>query len=384
MLVYALYLFTKDKSKSDRRGKKQKNVKNVKNIRKVSDPIKVYNNLVGYQNDTQTDIVEATLVTSIQSDPEDLAAIYSLSRLARYNRQDHARADQLLDTVLDRMLNTDVIMEDYLINAVHDYTVNPNIVEQAVTRGATNRKAAVAAENTAKQAQNKAYFRGVDVFSDSQNVHDRAVNSSNNKRYNRLLQLLPGYTTRPDAGLEEYVKKHGSSKAYDAFQTIQSKSERVQSYGDTEYNVLSNVWHRIQTVNDPEISRSLKVSLLDQLDNCIENGLSVCSTGRTSRIMDTFTKIDPDPVLSEPVKTISIIRKEVFDKAYNYIQTNMPEETYNLYTKIDPTPEEEKTVNTVMENIKEKFTEDIRKEYEGTDIDRDVLDTVINEAKAGF
>lgn len=360
---------------------------------KMQRAINEYNQLTGYQNDTETDVVARNLVSDIREDPQNTAAIYMLSRLNRYNRNNAEAANALLDATLRNIIDTDTVMQDYTMNAIVERVENPVVVQQIVAPKAKKRKQMVAA-GADRATQDAAYFQDIGVYSDSQNVHDRSVSDINKRRYKRLRKLVTGgdrNTTPHTASSEDVVawvrERANTNKlqaAVRAVERITWDNSPVMSIDANESDVLRLAFTRIQSETDPERRDNLEKIFMQQLSDCEEGNNMVCSTGRVSRILDVFTAMDADPVLSEAPKTVGIVRKEVFEKAHNFIQTNLDPEIRPLYEAADTTPEDTKRLEAEMTRLKNKFTEDIQKEYETSGLESGVLSGVVAEAIEGF
>lgn len=152
----------------------------------------------------------------------------------------------------------------------------------------------------------------IDIYSDSQNVHDHAVtnilkhninnleeedNSNNDK--NEIIQGIIDSKELKDTDKMAAIKIIDSLRN-DIIHSTMNKSEK---------EVLNLVWNKIKNQNDPQIRNNLTETLGKQLASAIENGSQVCSTGKIARIMGTLDSINDDNL--EKAKPIWAVKQEI-------------------------------------------------------------------------
>ena len=72
-----------------------------------------------------------------------------------------------------------------------------------------------------------------------------------------------------------------------------------------------------------ENNKELKKAFLGALEECYENGIMVCTTGRVNRLLGSLTLLDQDDEISKPAVTIDILRKEILEKSFIILQDEL-------------------------------------------------------------
>ena len=181
---------------------------------------------------------------------------------------------------------------------------------------------------------------------DSQNVHNSFVVKDIKTKYQRLLKLNSEFNKIPYelencisadewkqclkeetfSQIQDLIKDN--PKAYQALIELQKEST-ITGLSDsivTDTWVLIQVWRRIQSI-DNHISDLLKTSLVDQLNDSLEPGVEdetvVCVRGRVSRLLQLFTMVDPDPILSAPIMDDKELENRAYEDTYTIIQKEL-------------------------------------------------------------
>lgn len=281
---------------------------------------------------------------------------------------------------------------------------------------------------------------------DTQNVHNSQIVKELKKKYKRLL-VLNNQTARlsdvRDAlnGIPDDILKNAVTDAafdemgkylitiYDDFdtadrekilkvvETAQKGNEFIGfSDGETPEHedwILAQVWIRINHVDNAERKSELLTSFIDQLKdaskevpnladailidlaNIIQPGLehpqprqvlvTECIQGRISRYLQTFTMLDADPELAEPVKDEKEYENEAYMKSSNLLQKNLTEnpDMATLYNTM------EDELNETDHDLVRRFKDEIKKQIETVitqdyrDIIPDRLEALITKCKDG-
>jgi hypothetical protein len=143
---------------------------------------------------------------------------------------------------------------------------------------------------------------------DAQNVHDHSVV----KVIHQNLKTLE--TSKTDPECVERVRDcvlnlpdlspDDKAKALMTLDDLNDKHVH-SSFGVTETEALGRAWARIQENKDQTTRKNLEEMLGRQLASAVENGHVVCSTGKISRIVDTFQGITDDLTTTRPMSAVT-------------------------------------------------------------------------------
>lgn len=239
-------------------------------------------------------------------------------------------------------------------------------------------------------------------LNDDQNAHDKAVINYHKIKINKLKELYSDVSDLLDE-IENIVKMETNLvkkyKMIRVLKAIKRSAEYIISYGnnDKETYIISLIWKRCVDKNltqafleqledclQPEQNREILQLFLvqrvkydpntyidDKLDDetkakilSLENSHDVvCPNGRISRLLSTFTLLDPDPILSKPEMDI----QEVHNEAYS-MASKMRDDKFNdpelkkQYETNDP------KITPLVEELKTDIAKSIVKNY------KDILD----------
>lgn len=215
----------------------------------------------------------------------------------------------------------------------------------------------------------------VTITNDPQNVHDSNVNNDVRNILTRLYELtkddpkLPPEQIKADLLTLRSLSSDQLNKFNMTFDTI-LKNYDIGNLNIKEGDLLSLVHARAHKINNG------KSNLLDNIIDCVEtksghNNL-MCTGGRSTRYLSTFTLIDPDPILSRPIKTADILKKEIFEKANVLLQEELKKLPKDRQDKYNNTGDEQ------FENyMKDKITNYIIENYH--DEDQKTLTNIITD-----
>jgi hypothetical protein len=248
------------------------------------------------------------------------------------------------------------------------------------------------------------YYADRTLPNDPQNVHDSLVNNDVKSIYKRILEKNEKETLVSDQTVDietirktvnkfpfsNKTKKQNARRIVERMAAVRPKEETT-SIGGSEREILINVWKRINSPENADHCDSLQESfmeaLADGMDKSAINGTyhEVCTMGRCSRVLNSLTMLDSDPVISQPVKTKEILRNEVFMKAHQIIQahlTTVPAPLSDAYNAILPTTDENRDKLTELSlQLKHKIDDTIRTDYKH--VDKRILDELVRDAQAG-
>ena len=204
---------------------------------------------------------------------------------------------------------------------------------------------------------------------DTQNVHDSTVIRTIKKSINNLKKLVKINKDIPTTIKEvrELVNSQkNSDKKKDAVKALDTieRSTTTLSFSDIkEVDALNLVWNRIHSKDNKDNCDNLKDALVNELADCVEYDLPVCSTGRFNRIVDTLNVVDP----AVTIKPTHVINSEMLSKA-----SQIRKDFYGSYSdddkkKIDQS-EESLVKDTFSRELKNKIRAELFKDYVDSDI----------------
>ncbi len=146
--------------------------------------------------------------------------------------------------------------------------------------------------------------------------------------------------------LEDSDKKQHALRS---LQVIDSNPDKLSSTDMTEMDALTLVWNRINDLTrfNEETINNLKETLFDELASMQEFGVTICSTGRFTHIVDTLNGVDEEV----SIKPTYAINEEMMITA-----SNIREKMYQMYSS-----DERKLLETGTSNNQEKFDSELKK-----------------------
>jgi len=220
----------------------------------------------------------------------------------------------------------------------------------------------------------RSFQRKIRWRSDSQNVHDlgddvkahvKFIFSENSK--NKDIQ-------KPFASINEYIRSNLNQgdkvKCNRVMKTIGEKNIHMSKLGKKEISILENIWKRVHLPVNRANHDQLKNAFFDNMKDCIEKGSVVCSTGRTSKMLSTFSKLDVQVPNLGSFRSKQMMRNEIYKRSSDILQNKlntMSKEVQDIYNKGDENPEITEKMNEVRRDIN-----NMTKEYKGKLSDSDV------------
>lgn len=209
--------------------------------------------------------------------------------------------------------------------------------------------------------------RGTKQYNDPQNTHNSQVlstirasldklkntkqNKSNEQCYNEIKVYLQGLTD--------------SDKQNDALRSlnvVKTRNEIVSGAGgEHEMDALSLVWNRIHDSDrfNSETKQNLRETMFDELASMQEHGVTVCATGRITRIIDTLNGVDEDV----SIKPTYAINEEMMNKSASIRERLLSEETdedrlkYEAGTHAKQEDFDKKLKDTIISELKKDYVD---------------------------
>ena len=319
-------------------------------------------------------------------------------------------ADFYEDYIAHMTLDPDLQIPD--INNLRNIVRNARVgaAEHLVTKGnapqRSKRRRRKGEKLTPKMAKQDAYFEERDIRNDPQNVHESQVNNDLARIYHQILKrneteniLFHDEMNDPQAlkEIRDYMNNRqwsSDKQRQRAFRTLDKIAEGnwITNLNARENEVLSEVWHRMNSPQNEDNRDNLRDSLMDSLADCVESGYNgqdyqVCASGRMGRVLGSLTLLDNDQNIGQPIKTAEILRNEIFAKSYQIIQDSLKAtdaETARAYNGVleAPAPDVDAKLAAFESNLKSRIETELRNEYDGK-VDKKVLDNLIADAQAG-
>lgn len=200
------------------------------------------------------------------------------------------------------------------------------------------------------------------VDNDSQNVHDTVLQNVAKKRLDQIIanndndneQELNDFQVARHEFMQELAKEsdyqRNTAKKENVKRVLDSLSTNVHSrYNQSEQQVFQNVWQRIkEKQNSADITRILG----QQMEDAVEHGLVVCSTGKIVRMLGAFEGVDKELTEEGAFKPTWVLNREIANKAVQIREA---------YVKDDPLYEPGQ--GDTSEQMKRVLIEQTTKEY---------------------
>jgi hypothetical protein len=204
-------------------------------------------------------------------------------------------------------------------------------------------------------------------YNDPQNTHNPEVLSTIRNSLNNLMKNTPiikgqGLTSTE---IKSYIYTlPDSDKKEDALislRAIENNPNKLSSTDMTEMDALTLVWNRInnQKKFNKEISNNLKETLFDELATMQEFGVTICSTGRFTHIIDTLNGVDEEV----SIKPTYAINEEMMSKSAKIREdmlNQIPELERRQYEAGTSSKQDEfdaSLKNTILTKLKEDYVQ---------------------------
>ncbi len=213
-------------------------------------------------------------------------------------------------------------------------------------------------------------------YSDSQNVHDSAINR---EMINQLNQVKEENGKIPE--LENRTYEELKRWAYQVGDKDKDKLNKVFDRTDTnieEINILEALWKRAHHPNNSKNKEEMKLALKDAIIDCVEGSNVVCHTGICTKLWAAPATLDFDPTVGV-IKSKQMLKNEIYEKSAKIVNDFYGENglasdsVKEAYIKNEPNV----LVDETNEQIKTQI-ENLRNEYKGI-VDDVQLNQIINE-----
>ena len=222
----------------------------------------------------------------------------------------------------DILIIDDVIQQNpYDLYRAH----NTNLAEQTAllndysTQWKKNRVVTTKPKNK-KEGVNKFIKLSTNIKSDTQNVHDTAVNKDMLHTYNTLIRDQRKIECPESiADIERAIAaapgdiKKAAEKVY---QRIIKNDHKIYSLGDNVKlkDVMILVWNRHNDQRNKHMADEMKKSFISALADGIENGRVVCSGGLATRLLSSLVLLDHNNDMGK-VLTADQYKADIYDAA---------------------------------------------------------------------
>lgn len=247
-----------------------------------------------------------------------------------------------------------------------------------------------------KNSEKRTIEERVHWKSDSQNVHDSNINNELRKGYEQIkyenkynfLWEIPDienyirYTYSQEADAAELKNIEPALKMLEYVDS--KKGVDIVKLNTSERDFISNVFTKIYNEPNEKKRKVLLENFMLNLKESYSNGSPVCITGRTTRIMTSFSDMDDTNPSLGILKAKPVIRNEILLKAAdirNKIFDEAPEEIQDKYNKsINDTDTKE-----LEENMKQKIRRMISRDYTELETnDKTFINGIIEEIEASL
>ncbi len=267
---------------------------NLDNIPAVTTVAKKYTNVLNaieQQVQQRQNITEAT--NTHINNTLDLPQLHMIDHIGDFAER------QIQQLLFDQF--APAVAEDLNAIAAQAHSANTAIINNAANA------AALTARNKAEYA-NSVTAKLITNTSDSQNVHDAGVRNDNITTLQVLKQSeskIPAHVIMKE--IEQYIKTCSLSdmtkrKATNMLPHFMSQTA-VSVYGDTDTNILKQVWDRAHISANSANKTNICDSIIEAIAACDKNGSSVCVNGRVSNIIGALATLDVNQTVGAALTT---------------------------------------------------------------------------------
>ncbi len=222
--------------------------------------------------------------------------------------------------------------------------------------------------------------------SDSQNVHDSAVQSEILDQF-KLVQSQNaklGLSKHNYADAKKWITayyKHDSNKlarVNSVFTVIDENYPLGVDPTHREIELIEAVWQRAHDPKNAERAQDIRAAIADAVADCYEGNAVVCMAGRSPKIWQALAKLDYNSKIGI-IKTKQALRNEIFEQCAKIIKKHtdeLPESTRDAYNHGEDTEQ----IRDLIETIKKEIDE-LKPKYTGR-LTPEILELTIEECKA--
>ncbi len=266
-----------------------------------------------------------------------------LERNARLHRENNHEPDNLDWFEIDQIENFAARHMDIMMHNPQYNDFIEAVLEKRPKKVIKTLAEAKSSASNKKEAFDTYVDSNISYTSDSQNVHDSAVNEHLRTTYTKLRETTPPTLNQSDVMFEvpqaitdrfrfadteeEKVKK---KKILSALSEIE-KNKFNTTIGTTEQDLLTLIWSRSNMPCNFSNKEIIRDAVLDSLiDMSTEKDSVVCSNGRCARLMESLVCTDADQSTVNGAMTVQQIRNDAFQKSNEILQDTL--EKYKNYT----------------------------------------------------
>lgn len=203
------------------------------------------------------------------------------------------------------------------------------------------------------EEKQRSAVRTTNWTSDSQNVHDSAISDNLIEQYKRIKQHSGGQQTMDD--IYKYIAEHqheikNINKVNNALFMMNRGTNPPGFGGDTETDILEQIWNRIHSPENKNNIEQLKVSLFEQIADCD----GVCLTGRVSRVISSLAYLDHDKEIGI-LKNKQILRNELMEELGKILNKNISQLDKEDQEKYHQNTSENEKIKEMKEQTKKEM-----------------------------
>jgi hypothetical protein len=183
----------------------------------------------------------------------------------------------------------------------------------------------------------------IEFNADKQNVHDHAVASTS---LTNIQKLKPSNVDYLPLVLSENTNENIQM-------VLLSLSDHEHSrFMTSEHALFNNIYDFIMNIEDDEERKNALETFFLNLNDCVENNLVVCSSGKMERMISTLCGVHPE---IQPIGNMSVFKQALADIASNVRDGEEKNELYDVAVKslIQKMGVDEKVVAPIVQVYKE-------------------------------
>jgi len=158
--------------------------------------------------------------------------------------------------------------------------------------------------------------------SDSQNVHDSAIYQ---EIYGQLKHVISENAMLKNNYMHTYEEvitwlrikfeedKERLSKVSKVVEFLNMNNQVGALHDVFEQDIITNVWRRSYDPRNKAKFNAIREALADNVLDCVEGKMVVCTAGRTAKIWSSLAKLDFDPAIGI-LKSKQLLRNEIYEK----------------------------------------------------------------------
>ena len=222
---------------------------------------------------------------------------------------------------------------------------------------------AIEETTTKKEALDKYVESNITHTTDTQNVHDSAINTQLRDIYKKIKDESPlivhdnnRIRNEIDGHITKYLGRH-SEKGDRAKYALNEMTHYNVSIQDTEDKLVNAIWLRSNTFNNLKNKELIRDAIIDSfVDMSKQSGSVVCNSGRCTRLVGSLTLLDSDDEISHGFLTVEQIRNDAMTKSNDILKETIQEYKNSddkLLAEVAESYDSTKIINTNVEKEQE-------------------------------